>query len=367
MAPPELVVVVLAGGSGTRLWPRSRSREPKHLSPLAPDGRSLLRHAYDRAARLGGAVLVVTAVKQAAQVLAEIPELEPDRLLLEPEPRGTGPALAWAARAALQLHSRAVMVSLHADHYMPDETATTRALLSAAAWASRSEVLITIGIEPTWAASGFGYVEAGAELPRPPQLGPALPLFHASGFVEKPEPDRAEEMVASGRYFWNTGLFAWQAELFLAEMSGHAPEVAEGVQAAVTSQEQGSAAFAEAWARVPGGVVDRLVLERSSKVAVLPAQLTWSDLGTFLDLYRAAVDAGEGDARANVVRGEALVLESHGSYVDAAGKRLVVVVGGEELAVIDTPDALLVCPLSQVQEVTRVVAELRERGRTDLL
>lgn len=327
----------------------------------------MLRHAYDRAARLGGAVLVVTAVQQAALVLAEIPELEPERLLLEPEPRGTGPALAWAALAALRLHPQAVMVSLHADHYMPDETATAKALLSAAAWARRFEVLISIGIEPAWAASGFGYVEVGAELPPPADLELALPLFHALSFVEKPDPARAQEMVASGRYFWNTGLFAWRAELFLEELGTHAPAVLAAARSAFAGQELGSATFAADWATVPIGVVDRLVLEPSSRVAVLPTHLPWSDLGTFLDLYRTALAAGEGDGNLNVVRGDALVLESRGSYVDAAGKRLVVVVGGQELAVIDTGDALLVCPLAQVQDVTRVVAEIQRRGRTELL
>jgi len=367
VAPANLVAVILAGGSGTRLWPRSRSREPKHLSPLAPDGSSLLRHAYDRAARLGGDVLVVTAVNQAAQVLAEIPELEPERLLLEPEPRGTGPALAWAATTALALRPEAVMVSLHADHYMPDEQATTTALLSAAAWASRSDFLISVGLAPTWGAPGFGYVEAGEELARPAGLEGALGLRQGLGFVEKPGLDRAQEMCNSGRYFWNTGLFAWRAELFLSELASHAPEVAAAVQLAISQQATGTATFADAWAKVSPGVVDRLVMERSSRVAVLPVDLTWSDLGSFLDLYRAAVDAGAADPRENVVRGDVMLLDSDRTYVDSVGRRLVVVVGAEELAVIDTEDAVLVCPLARVQEVAKVVAELQARGRTELL
>jgi mannose-1-phosphate guanylyltransferase len=312
-------------------------------------------------------VLVVTAVQQAAQVLAELPELEPDRLLLEPEPKGTGPALAWAAITALRLRQGAVMVSLHADHYMPEEEATTQALVSAAAWAARSDFLISIGVKPTWGAPGFGYIEAGEELPRPQGLGPALSLRRGLGFVEKPDSDRATEMSESGRYFWNTGLFAWRAELFLEEMERHAGGAASAVGAAVANQPKGSESFTEAWSKVPSGVVDRLVMERSDKVAVLPVDLTWSDLGSFLDLYRTALDAGEGDARENVVRGAALVLDSDRTYVDSFGKRMVVVVGAEELAVIDTEDALLVCPLARVQEVTRVVEELQRRGRTDLL
>lgn len=363
----DLVTVVLAGGSGTRLWPRSRAAAPKHLSTPAPDGRSLLRHAYDRGTRLGGQLLVVTAAQQAAQVLAELPELEPDRLLLEPQPRGTGPALTWAAMRALELRPGAVMVSLHADHYMPDQDATTQALLSAAAWARHSGFLIAIGLQPTWAAPGFGYVEAGVELPRPPQLGPALPLLRGLGFVEKPGPDRAQELVGSGRAYWNTGLFAWRADLLLEEMETYAPEVVGAVRDATSGLDHDSAGFAEAWSKVPAGVVERLVLERSSKLAVLPAQLPWSDLGSFRDLYRAALDAGMGDGSANVVRGDVLLLDSDRNYVDAAEKRLVVVVGAEDLVVVDAADALLVCPLSRVQDVSRVVAELKLRGREELL
>jgi len=359
--------VVLAGGSGTRLWPRSRAGVPKHLSTPAPDGRSLLRHAYDRAARLGGELLVVTAADQAAQVLAELPELEPDRLLLEPVPRGTGPALTWAAIRALELHPRAVLVSLHADHYMPDVSATTAALLSAASWARFSPVLISIGLKPTWAAPGFGYVEAGTEVTRPALLGRALPLLHGRGFVEKPGVEQAQQLLAGGHSFWNTGLFAWRAELFLQEMATYAPEVAGSVADAVASSDLGSDAFAEAWAQVPQGVVERLVLERSPKLAVLPVELPWSDLGSFLDLYQAAIQAGSRDSRDNVVSGDALLLESAGNYVDAAGKRLVVVLGLEGLVVVDTEDALLVCPLARVQEVAKVVAELRSRGRRELL
>jgi mannose-1-phosphate guanylyltransferase len=327
----------------------------------------LLRHAYDRASRLGGEVLVVTAADQAAQVLAELPELEPDRLLMEPEPRGTGPALTWAAIRALELQPQSVIVSLHADHYMPDVSATTDALISAASWARLSPVLISIGLKPTWAAPGFGYVQAGTEIDRPALLGRALPLLHGRGFVEKPGTEQAEQLLAGGHSFWNTGLFAWRAELFLQEMETYAPEVASSVAEAVASSVAGSDAFAEAWAKVPQGVVERLVLERSSKLAVLPVELPWSDLGSFLDLYQAAIQAGKSDPRDNVVSGDAIVLESAGNYVDAAGKRLVVVLGVEGLVVVDTEDALLVCPLARVQEVARVVAGLRSSGRLDLL
>ncbi|MGH7706074.1 MAG: mannose-1-phosphate guanylyltransferase [Candidatus Dormibacteria bacterium] len=358
------MTVVLAGGSGTRLWPRSRAREPKHLGPLAPDGRSLLRHAYERADRLGGEVLVVTAEDQAERVLAELPELGRERLLREPQPRGTGPALAWAALAAQELHRDPVLVSLHADHFMPDVDATTFALLSAALWASRAEVLVALGVEPRYASAGFGYVKSGPELARPRGLESALPLRQGLGFVEKPDLQRAAEMVQAGGYLWNTGLFAWSAALFLDELERYAPEVAHAVRGA--TKEPGDQ-FAAAWGEVPMGVVDRLVLERSRLVAVLPAPIAWSDLGSFRDLHHAAVAVGGADGEGNVVRGEALLLDSRGSYVDSASGRLVVLLGGEELVVVDTEDVVLVCPLARAQEVNQVVAALRQRGRSQLL
>ncbi len=359
--------MVVAGGSGTRLWPRSRRQLPKHLLPLAPDRRSLLRHAFERGARLGGPVLVVTARSQAALVRGELPELEPGNLLLEPEPRGTGPALAWAALRALELRPGAVMVSLHADHYMPQEEATSRALLSAARWASLAPVLISIGVRPTWPAPGLGYVEAGEALAAPPGLGPALPLHRGLRFVEKPGVERAREMLDRGGYLWNTGLFSWSAELFLEELGAHAPAVRRGVERARAALSSGAEAFGAAWSAVPSGVVDRLVMERTARLAALPVALAWSDLGSFADLRLADLEAGLADREGNVSHGDVLLLGSRESYVDSAGGRLVVLVGGQQLAVVDSGDALLVCPLERVQDVAQVVAELRQRGRAELL
>jgi len=360
--------VVLAGGAGTRLWPRSRRHVPKHLLPLAEDGRTLLRHAFERARLLGGEVLVVSAATQAESVVRELPELAPDHLLLEPEPRGTGPALAWAALEALRLNPDAVMVSLHADHYIPDQEAVTRVLRSAAWWAREGQLLVTVGLRPSWPASGFGYVEMGGELA--PATGlPAgiLPMWRALGFVEKPDHERAAAMLDAGSYLWNTGLFAWPATLLLAEMERLAPTTLAAVRAAVATGPSTFPQFAAAWREVAAGVVERLVLERSGRLAVLPTDLPWSDLGSFGDLQRVAIDAGRADAFGNVAQGPAMLLGSEGCFVDSAAGRLVVVLGGSGLAVVDTEDALLVCPLSRVQEVGRVVEQLREAGRTDLL
>lgn len=358
------MTVILAGGSGTRLWPRSRRRLPKHLLPLAPDGRSLLRHAYERGRRLGGEVLVVSAAAQRQQIREELPELAGDDLLLEPEPRGTGPALALAALAAQRLHPRAVMVSLHADHQLPDQEETTAALLAAAWWASLVPALVAVGVRPTRPATGFGYVEEGEELPSPQGLPEDVPVLRrALGFVEKPGPAAAAAMLRQGRFLWNTGLFSWPAELLLSELERLAPETLAAVRLAAGA----GTVDPEAWGRVPAGVVERLVLERSSRLGVLPTTLGWSDLGSFWDLHQAAIAAGAADPEGNVSRGPSLLLDSFGSLVESAGERLVVLVGVSGLAVVDTPDALLVCPLDRVQEVGEVVRRLGREGRGDIL
>jgi mannose-1-phosphate guanylyltransferase len=335
--------------------------------PLAPDGRSLLRHAFDRAVRLGGEVLVVTARAQLAQVESELPDLTPGHLLLEPEPRGTGPALAWAALEALRLLPDAVMVSVHADHYIPEEEEATRVLLSAAWWARQADLLVSVGLVPSFPATGFGYLEAAEELPRPHLPEQVLPLRKALGFVEKPSPQGAEEMLARGDFLWNTGLFSWPAQLLLSEMEKLAPAVLSAVRAAVEAKAGGEESFAAAWALVHQGVVERLVLERSDRLGVLPTEISWSDLGSYADLHQVATSAGGADQDGNVVRGEVLLPGSQGCFVDSASGRMVVVIGSSGLVVVDTEDALLVCPLDRVQELSSVVARLHDAGRDDLL
>ena len=306
---------------------------------------------------------MVSAADQEQRVRQELPELGAQRLLIEPEPKGTGPALAYAAIVAELLVPGAVMVSLHADHHLPDAAETTAALLGAAWWARELPSLVAIGVRPTRPATGYGYVEQGEELDRPPGLPAAAPpLLRANGFREKPDAAGAASMLRDGRHLWNTGLFSWPARLLLSEFEAHSPEVLAGVRAAV----EGLVADTERWSRVPPGVVERLVLERSSRLAVLPTSLEWSDMGSFLDLHQAATAAGAADGEGNVARGDVLLVDSFGTLVDSAADRLVVV-GASGLVVVDTEDAVLVCPLERVQEVGEVVSRLRQLGRIDLL
>jgi len=361
--------VVLAGGSGTRLWPLSRALCPKHLLPLGPRGRSLLREAVDRVAPLADVVLVVTIAAQVEAVERELAGVAgpPVAVLAEPVPRGTGPALGWAAHEAIRrLGPQAVVVSSHADHLIPEQGLARSVLGAAAAWAALADGLLAVGVAPSHPATGLGYVEVGPELPAP--AGRPSPPFGARRglrFLEKPDADVAALLLASGTWLWNTGLFAWPAARFLTELRTAAPELA-GALAAAVAPGQDAEAFADAYGALPTAAVEPLVLERTDRLLTLTAPIRWSDLGSFADLYAAGLEAGEGDAQGNVTRGDAMVPRARGAYVDARAGRLVVALGVEDLVIVDTEGALLVCPRDRAQEVRAVVERLRASGREDL-
>jgi mannose-1-phosphate guanylyltransferase len=346
-----LHVLVLAGGSGTRLWPLSRAALPKHLLPLGPGGRTLLRATVERLLPLGAQVRVVTVAAQAAACLdaLEGTGLDERSIIAEPAPRGTGPALGLAVREVAAGDPEAVVCSVHADHHVGDDAAYCEAVWEAAGWAAATDGLATVGLVPQFAATGFGYVALGEPHPaadwRPP-VSPApaglaataaLPAHTAVGFAEKPSLAAAEEFVAGGRHLWNLGLFAWSAAAF------------------------------ERYRAIPAVAVEPLVLERGARLSVVAAGFPWSDLGSWSDLLDARRAVGEGDAAGNVLAGDVLAVGTRGCLVEARGGRTVAVLGVEDLVVVDTGDAVLVVPAQQAQAVRDLVDLLRAEGRTELL
>lgn len=344
--------VIMAGGAGTRFWPRSRHQRPKQL--LAINGRrSLLQ---DTVARVSpplplARVIVVTAAQQAPAVRRQLPRLPAANVISEPAGRSTAACIALAAHAVMARDPRGLMAVLPADHVIGERQRFHRCLGLALAVAAREDCLVTIGVPATRAETGYGYIRVGA-----PLRGCRGRAAWVAEFVEKPNPRRAASFVASGSYLWNCGIFAWRAATILEHIERLLPEVARPLAAAL--RRGGRSVLARAYRRFPSVSIDHGVLEKASRVAVVRGDFPWSDVGSWAameELWRRGAPDG-----ANAVRGKALGVDSFGCVVDSPG-RLVALVGVRDLIVVDSPDALLVCDKHRAQDVRRVVEELRRR------
>ena len=355
-ATDRLWAVVPAGGAGTRLWPMSRAATPKFLLDLTGSGRTLIQATADRLTPVvGDRIVVVTGAVHERAVRSQLPGLH--QVVAEPSPRDSMAAIGLAA-ARLELEDpEALIGSFAADHVITDETAFAACVREAAEVAA-SGLLVTIGIEPTHAATGFGYVRAGAALP-----GFATART-VTEFVEKPDVDRAEAYVRSGEYRWNAGMFLVGATALLDLLAENHPDLAEGLRAIAADP----ASLEERWPGLTRIAIDHAVAEPAAaacQVAMVPGPFGWEDLGDFAAL--AAMTPGRAGGM-RVIGDADLVLsqDASGLVVPAAG-RTVAVVGIEDVVVVDTGDALLVTTGAHAQDVKGIVEQLKQSGRTDLV
>ncbi|WP_408896336.1 mannose-1-phosphate guanylyltransferase [Nocardioides sp. R1-1] len=353
---PGFWAVVPAGGAGTRLWPLSRSGSPKFLHDLTGAGQSLLEQTQRRLAPLvGDRLLVVTGEAHRAAVREQLTMLPPDGVIAEPSARDSMAAIGLAA-ALLERRGAEVMGSFAADHVIADPDGFAAAVTEAVA-AARDGWLVTIGIQPTFASSAFGYIREGEPLPGHPSAR------MVAAFVEKPSVSVAEEYLATGEYRWNAGMFVVRPTVLLDLLAAQDPEFTATLRAIAAEPER----LAELWERLPRIAIDHAVAEPAAaagRVVTIPGGFRWDDIGDFDSL---AGLLGDDDA-CSVLGDRALtqLIGASGIVVPGSG-RTVAVVGLDDVVVVDTPDALLVTTRARAQEVKNVVAALKERGRTDLL
>lgn len=353
--PHDTHVVILAGGEGTRLWPLSRSKRPKQLLQLSGE-RSLIQQTVDRLKPLVAPerILIVTEQSHADDLRAQLPELPAESIIVEPTRRGTAAALLLAALHIRQRAPEATWASLHSDAFITDDDEFRRTLRAALAAASAGEHLVTTGIEPRFAATGYGYIQRSEELRRVD----GFPMYRVARFVEKPDQATAEAYVASGDYFWNPGVFVWKNSTLLAAFAEHQPAIYETLTSAPLDE------IDRVYPDAPRETIDVGIMEPARNVATLPARFGWSDIGSWGELW----ELSSRDASNNVALGAGRVLtsDSQRNLVYADG-RAVALVGIDDLVVIETADAVFIAPRERAEEVRAIVRQLREDGLTELL
>lgn len=349
----EIHAVILAGGSGSRLWPLSRQHLPKQFLVLDGDG-SLLQTTINRLVPTIEAnnVLIVTQESHAKGEAYHA--LKPYRSLFEPIGRNTAPAIALAAAYLTAEGKDPVMVVLPADHVIKEE-ALFRTHLESAIRAAKEGKLVTFGIQPTRPDTGFGYIKARAN--------PGGEILDVERFTEKPDHATAERFLQEGNYFWNSGMFVWRASVILAEMARHLPEVyriAQSILAASKSGQTFQQAVNEQFAAMPSISIDYGVLEKSDRVALIPCDIGWNDVGS----WQAVHDISPKDDNGNALQGNVIAVNCNNNLIRAE-KRLVAAIGVENLCVIETADAVLIAKSDQTQDVRMVVDALHEKGATE--
>jgi mannose-1-phosphate guanylyltransferase len=353
--------VIMAGGGGTRLWPLSRSQRPKQMLSLF-DERTLFQTSVQR---LDGIfpperIFVVTVREQAEALHAQMPDIPFENFLIEPLPRGTASVVGLAALALRQRNPQAVMAVLTADHHIADEDLFGQ-LLQSAYDLAQDNLLVTLGIEPTFPATGFGYIQRGAHIGRYRDMD----AYRVLRFTEKPGEEQARQMLATGDHSWNSGMFVWRVGRIWAEFETHMPDLASALKVIEADWDTPALqdTVARVWQNLSIETIDYGIMEKATQVAVIPAAgLGWSDVGSWDSLFEVI----SGDEYGNIIMGgEHIGLETRQSLVYVEQEhRLIVTIGIENLVLVDTGDVLLVCRKDQAQRVRQVVSQLKQHGHS---
>jgi len=361
----KIYPVIMAGGSGTRFWPLSRKHRPKQFLALAGDV-PLLASTVARLPPLAKAdrTFVVCGPVHAAAARKMLPGLPRENFIVEPCARNTAPCVGLAALHVAARERKGIMAMLPADHHVARPDAFREAL-AAGAELAEAGAIATIGLRPSRPETGYGYLKIGPRLAARAKGKARLTAHKVERFVEKPDVVTAARYLADGSYLWNSGIFVFRADVILEEIAKAMPVLGE--QLAAIGKTLGTPAYARTLKRVfpecPSISIDYGVMEKSERIAVVPAEFGWSDVGSFAALS----EVREQDASGNVAEGDALVIDGKNNVVLATRSRPVAVIGLDDVIVVDAGDAVLVCRRDRAQDVRKAVEELSRRGREELL
>lgn len=358
-----MYVAILAGGVGSRLWPRSREAMPKQFSDVTGSGRTMIQATVDRLDGLAALsdIYIVTGRRYRDLTLEQLPGIPPENVIVEPSGRNTGPAIGLACVHIHRRDPNGIVALLHADHAIQDAEAY-RAVLRQAEEAARNNYLTVLGITPDSPHTGYGYIKrTGTPLP----VSGGLPVYAVDRFLEKPDRATAESFLADGSYYWNAGNFISRVDRLLAEFERQLPDLHAGLRSieAALGDSRADEVLDTIWNTLPTVSIDHGVMEKAQQVAVVPLQAGWNDVGSWDALEEILSVDSQGNC---LVRGQSLLVDSHGVIV-SGGDRLIALVGVEDLVVVDSGDALLIGHKKRMQKIKEVVERLRAEQRSDLL
>lgn len=362
----HVYAVILAGGGGTRLWPKSRKQTPKQFLKLVGD-KTMMQLAADRITQVvdWDHVIVVTNQMYKQEVKNQLPKVPEDQIIAEPDKKDTALAMLVGSLFAKNLDPDAVVINSASDHIVEDQNEFIRVMNAAADVASKKENLVTVGITPAYATSAFGYIKIGEEIAK---IEKRLSLFKVDNFTEKPNVATARAYISTGKYFWNANMYVWSAETIDQAFEQHMSKMYKLTRSLVgVENSKFHQLLSDIYEKAESISIDYAISEKAKNLTLIPGDFGWNDVGD----WRVVFDLGKKNLVGNVVIGDTdgvqtLAINSRNNLV-YADKRLVAMVGVDDLIVIDTPEILMIVPKERSQEVKKLVERLKEENRSEYL
>ncbi|MBC2581575.1 mannose-1-phosphate guanylyltransferase [Clostridium sp. DJ247] len=346
--------VIMAGGKGERFWPRSRQKMPKQLLSLTDDGKTMIQLTVERVNSLCGYenTYIVTNSDYSGIIKEQLPQVSEDNIIIEPMGKNTAPCIGLAAINIAKKDPDGVMIVLPSDHLIKNNILFLKTLKSAVEQAQKGENLITIGITPAYAETGYGYINFEEET----DSLSAYASFKVKKFVEKPDKKKAEEYLVSGDYLWNSGMFVWKVSTILKNIKTHMPDLYEGlikISETLDTDTEDNVLLQE-YSKFEGISIDYGIMEKAENIYTIPGNFGWDDVGSWTALERVQVS----DELGNIIKGNAVSIDTKNCIIQG-GNKLLATIGIEDIVIVDTDDATLICSKDKCQDIKKLLNELR--------